>query len=146
MSKVTRSALVPFSAQNMYSLVNDVERYPEFVKGCDKAQVLESTEHSMTARLQVSQSGFSQSFTTQNQLVPNEEINMTLVDGPFEYLTGVWKFVALSDNACKVTFELDFKFKSQLLGLTFGKVFKQLAETMMQSFIERAKQSMDSAL
>ncbi len=123
----------------MYHLVNDVASYPEFIRGCEKTEILEQTDHLMKARLYIAQSGFSQSFTTKNQLTPGQEIKMELLDGPFEYLTGVWRFNKLAEDACKVEFNLEFKFNNPLLGMAFGNAFKSIAESMMQSFIGRAK-------
>lgn len=139
MPQIQKSALVPYSSQVMYELVNDVASYPEFIRGCEKTEILEQTETVMKARLHIAQSGFSQSFTTENKLIPGCEINMQLLDGPFEYLQGVWRFNELAENACKVEFNLDFKFNNPLLGMAFGKAFKSIAESMMQAFIERAK-------
>jgi ribosome-associated toxin RatA of RatAB toxin-antitoxin module len=140
MPQINKSALVPFSSQVMYQLVNDVAAYPEFVRGCEKAEVLAHSEELMKARLHIAHAGFKQSFTTENRLIPNREIQMNLLDGPFEYLTGVWRFRELAEDACKVEFELDFKFNNRLLGMAFGKVFQSIVESMMQAFIERAKQ------
>jgi ribosome-associated toxin RatA of RatAB toxin-antitoxin module len=139
MPQINKSALVAFSSHVMYQLVNDVAAYPEFVRGCEKAEVLEQSEHHMKARLYIAQAGISQSFTTENHLIPDREIQMQLIDGPFEYLTGVWRFHELAADACKVEFYLDFKFNNPLLGMAFGKVFQSVAESMMQAFIERAK-------
>lgn len=139
MPQIQKSALVPYSRQIMYDLVNDVATYPEYIRGCEKAEILEQTDTMMKARLHIVQAGFSQSFTTENQLTPGYEINMQLLDGPFEYLRGVWRFNELAENACKVEFNLDFKFNNPLLGMAFGKAFKSIAESMMQAFIEQAK-------
>ena len=139
MPQIVKSALVNFPAARMYQLVNEVENYPQFIDGCDGAEILESSEHLMVARLFVTKSGFSQAFTTRNQLILNEQISMDLVDGPFEYLRGTWRFISLDDSASKIEFDLDFKFKNALLGMAFGKAFQQLAENMVQSFIQQAK-------
>ncbi|WP_144393969.1 type II toxin-antitoxin system RatA family toxin [Pleionea sediminis] len=140
MPKIEKSAIVPFSARDMFKLVNNVEEYPEFIDGCSGAQIIESTSTTMKAQLEVSKSGFSNAFTTENTLTENKQIRMTLVDGPFKYLIGTWNFSELEQEACKIEFTLDFEFKSRLIAMAFGKTFLGIADSMMSSFIKRAKQ------
>ncbi|MCO7261569.1 type II toxin-antitoxin system RatA family toxin [Dickeya zeae] len=140
MPKISRSALVPFSAEQMYKLVNDVSSYPAFLPGCTGSRVLSSSESEMTAAVDVSKAGISKTFTTRNTLVDNQCILMQLVDGPFRQLSGDWRFTPLSDDACKVELNLDFEFKNALIELAFGKIFKELANGMVQAFTLRAKE------
>lgn len=140
MPKISRSALVPFSAEQMYKLVNDVSSYPAFLPGCIGSRVLSSSESEMTAAVDVSKAGISKTFTTRNTLVDNQCILMQLVDGPFRQLSGDWRFTPLSDDACKVELNLDFEFKNALIELAFGKIFKELANSMVQAFTLRAKE------
>ncbi|MEE4244197.1 MAG: type II toxin-antitoxin system RatA family toxin [Kangiellaceae bacterium] len=140
MAKINKSALVEYSASDMYSLVNDVAKYPEFVSGCRSAQVITADDSSMTAQLTIARAGIESCFTTHNRLLKDQSITMELADGPFEYLTGKWQFIPLSESASKVIFEVDFKFKSQLMDMAFSKVFKTTLESMVQAFVDRAKQ------
>ncbi|MBP2834573.1 MULTISPECIES: type II toxin-antitoxin system RatA family toxin [Dickeya] len=140
MPKISRSALVPFSAEQMYKLVNDVSSYPAFLPGCTGSRVLSSSESEMTAAVDVSKAGISKTFTTRNTLVDNQCILMQLVDGPFRQLSGDWRFTPLSEDACKVELNLDFEFKNALIELAFGKIFKELANSMVQAFTLRAKE------
>ncbi|RNM05252.1 type II toxin-antitoxin system RatA family toxin [Dickeya undicola] len=140
MPKISRSALVPFSAEQMYKLVNDVSSYPAFLPGCTGSRVLSSSEREMTAAVDVSKAGISKTFTTRNTLIDNQSILMQLVDGPFRQLTGDWRFTPLSDDACKVELNLDFEFKNVLIEMAFGRIFKELANNMVQAFTQRAKE------
>ncbi|MCA7013762.1 type II toxin-antitoxin system RatA family toxin [Dickeya dadantii] len=140
MPKISRSALVPFSAEQMYKLVNDVSSYPAFLPGCTGSRVLSSSMSEMTAAVDVSKAGISKTFTTRNTLIDNQCILMQLVDGPFRQLTGDWRFTPLSDEACKVELNLDFEFKNVLIEMAFGKIFKELANNMVQAFTQRAKE------
>ncbi|WON75925.1 type II toxin-antitoxin system RatA family toxin [Serratia sp. UGAL515B_01] len=140
MPQIHRSALVPFSAEQMYQLVNDVNSYPEFLPGCTGSRVLTSTPNEMTAAVEVAKAGISKTFTTRNTLLNNQSINMQLVDGPFRKLMGGWQFTALSPEACKIEFHLDFEFTNKLIELAFGKIFKELAGSMVQAFTQRAKE------
>ncbi|MEC5318289.1 type II toxin-antitoxin system RatA family toxin [Brenneria populi subsp. brevivirga] len=140
MPKISRSALVPFSAEQMYQLVNDVSSYPAFLPGCTGSRVISATSDEMTAAVDVSKAGIRKTFTTRNTLTNNQNINMQLVDGPFRQLSGDWHFTPLSNDACKVELHLDFEFTNALIELAFGKVFKELAGNMVQAFTQRAKE------
>jgi len=76
--------------------------------------------------------------TTRNQLLMPETIEMKLVEGPLKNLTGRWHFRALDDNACKVILTLEFEFSGSLARMTFGPVFNQAANTMVDAFCRRA--------
>lgn len=88
MPQISRSALVPFSVEQMYTLVNDVDAYPQFLPGCTGNRILDNSDTSMTAAVDVSKAGISKTFTTKNTLISNKRIDMQLVDGPFRKLTG----------------------------------------------------------
>ncbi|CAH6806868.1 ribosome association toxin RatA [Vibrio chagasii] len=140
MPKVTRSALVSFSADQMFSLVNDVARYPEFLPGCSGSRVIESSGSAMVASVDVSKAGISKTFTTSNRLADGAEILMELVDGPFKKLQGGWYFTPLDDQACKVELKLEFEFSSRMIEMAFGKIFNELTTNMVSAFTQRAKQ------
>lgn len=139
MAQVSRSALLMYSAQEMYQLVNDVNAYPEFLPGCSKTAILSNDNDVMKASVTVSKAGISQTFVTENRLVPGKSISMNLVDGPFKQLTGGWTFIALDDQACKVCLDLQFEFSSKLIELAFGRIFHELVGSMVKSFSNRAK-------
>lgn len=140
MKQVSRSALVSFSAEQMFNLVNDVARYHEFLPGCSGARVLETSDDKMVASMDVSKAGISKTFTTSNELRAGEAILMNLVDGPFKTLRGGWFFTALDEQACKVELKLEFEFSSKMIELAFGKVFNELTGSMVHAFTKRAKQ------
>ena len=140
MPQIERSALVFYSAQQMFDLVNAVPDYPQFLPGCSSARIVSQSEQEMVASLTVSKAGISHSFTTRNTLYANQRIAMQLVDGPFKQLQGGWEFAPLSENACKVILKLEFEFSSKLVQFAFGKIFAELAASMVQAFTQRAKQ------
>lgn len=137
---VNRSALVNYSAQQMFDLVNDIEAYPQYMDGCVGAKVLKREGDWLEARLELSKAGVSQSFVTRNQLQVPESMSMNLVDGPFKYLKGCWRFTALNETACKVSFDLEFELQSKLLGMAVGKLFEAVASKQVDALCERAKQ------
>lgn len=140
MKKISRSALLPYAAQKVYDIVNDVAAYPEFLPWCGGADVLDNLDNKMVASVTISKAGLKQTFVTQNALQPGERIDMQLLKGPFSHLEGHWVFKPLDENACKISFDLVFEVSNPLLKVALGAVFEQIATTMVQSFCERAKQ------
>ncbi|MBE0482545.1 MAG: type II toxin-antitoxin system RatA family toxin [Bacterioplanes sp.] len=140
MTHISRSALVMYSAEQMFQLVNDVRRYPEFLPGCAATEVIAESDAFIEAQLTIVKAGIEQSFSTHNDLMRPERMEMRLLDGPFTHFRGVWLFSRLSDDACKVSFELEFEMKNRLTGAAMGVVFKQVAGMMVDAFVKRAKQ------
>lgn len=139
-TRIQRSALLPYPAQALYDLVNDVASYPQFLPWCSASVVLEASESEMRATLTVAKGGMSQQFTTRNVLTPGASIEMRLVDGPFSQLHGLWEFKALGDKACKISLDLTFDYAGPLVKATLGPLFTQAANTMVDAFCQRAKQ------
>ena len=128
-----------FSVEQMFQLVDDIESYPEFVPYCTKAQIINRSENQVSATLEISKKGFAKSFSTENTIINNQTINMQLIDGPFNHLNGVWHFLPLDDNACKIELELEFEFSNKLASMAFAGIFKQLTHSMVNAFTERAQ-------
>ncbi len=139
MATVYRSALVAFSAQQMFDLVNQVNCYPEFLPDCGDAKIIEQTDSGMTASVKIAKAGMSHWFTTKNNFEQPHTIELSLVDGPFKQLTGAWQFTELSEQACKVELKLNFEFSNRLVALAFGPVFNRIANNLVQAFCQRAK-------
>ena len=138
--KISRSALLSYSAQQMYEIVADVQRYPDFLNWCDEVTVLDEQENSVTARMHIAYSKLNIRFTTRNQNTPNDSIAMSLVDGPFSDLDGLWQFKQLGDCASKVSIEMTFNFDNSLAPNIFGKVFEKVISMQLESFQKRAQQ------
>ena len=136
---IQRSALLPYPAQALYDLVNDVAKYPEFLPWCSSAEILESTELLMRARLGVAKGGLSQHFVTRNTLVPGQSIEMNLEEGPFTKLHGVWVFKPLGEKACKISLDMTFDYAGAIVKATLGPLFNQAANTLVDAFCQRAK-------
>ncbi|MFP8966372.1 type II toxin-antitoxin system RatA family toxin [Pokkaliibacter sp. CJK22405] len=139
MATVERSALVMHSAQEMFDIVNDVKAYPEFLPWCSGTTVISEDSQEMTASIEVAKAGFHYRFTTKNTLQPPERITLSLVEGPFKTLVGEWYFKPLAEDACKVSLTLTFEFANKLAGMAMGKVFNQIATTMVDAFCQRAE-------
>lgn len=138
MPAVSRNALVPYSAGQMFELVDDIESYSSFLPWCRSSQVLSRDADEVRATLEVAASGFNKSFTTCNRLQQGKMIEMRLVEGPFKHLQGFWRFDALSPEACKVSLDLEFEFNSGLMAMALGPIFGQIANGLMDAFLKRA--------
>lgn len=139
MIEIRRSALVNYSPAQMFDLVNDVEAYPKRFSWCAGAEILERTDDVLVARLDLKFAGFRQSFTTRNSVFPPARLHMSLVDGPFRSLDGVWEFLALGDAGCKISFALDFDYASRLGGGAIKLGFQGLANRMVDDFCSEAE-------
>jgi len=138
LTTITKSALVEYSAEQMYQLVDGIPHYAEFLPWCRKATEIERTDEEVRARLEIAHSGLHKSFTTSNRLVKNSSIEIHLVEGPFRHLYGIWRFEPLGvwGQASKVMLEMDFEFSSKILSITFGKVFTFIASTLVDAFVK----------
>lgn len=139
MPVINKSVLVPYSAAQMFDLVDSVEEYPDFMPWCGGSKIIERTESTLIATIIINIAGLKQSFTTKNINNKPTNIKLSLVDGPFSSLSGEWNFIPLSENACKVVFDLKYDFKNRALALVVGPVFNTIASTFIDSFSKRAK-------
>lgn len=140
MTKIERSAIVPFSAEKMFKLVDDIASYPAFLPWCKSTTIFSRTDSEVKASIEISKAGLNKSFTTRNTNKKYSVIELNLVDGPFKSLKGQWRFDALQDNASKVSLEMEFEFSNKLLGMTLGPIFSQICNTLVNSFVSRAQE------
>jgi ribosome-associated toxin RatA of RatAB toxin-antitoxin module len=138
MTSLSKSALVPYSPAEMFALVDDVERYPEFLPWCNGAEVLRRSGDEVRASISLSKGGVDKIFTTCNRTQKNKMIEMRLEEGPFKHLHGYWRFEPLGEAGCKVSLDLEFEFSSRVLGMMIGPVFNQVANSLVDSFQKRA--------
>ena len=122
----------------MFALVSDIPAYPDFLPWCRGATVLSRTEDEVRATLDLSKGGLEKSFTTLNRHQRNKMIEIRLLEGPFQKLEGFWRFDPLGEHGCKVTLDLEFEFASRMLGMMVGPVFSQVANSLVDSFQQRA--------
>lgn len=140
MRKVNRSALVPYTAAQMYGLVKDVESYPLFLPWCNDAEVHVREANVIEASLELHRRGISKRFRTRNVLRENEALGIELVGGPFRHMSGGWTFQQLGDAGCKVSLEIEFEFENRATDIIFGRFFENTCNALVNSFTERAAQ------
>ena len=140
MLTVDKTVLTPYTPCQMYDLVNDIEKYPEFLPGCPKTIVHQREEAIIQATVYITKGPVQHAFTTKNHLKPHEEVYMTLVSGPFKHLEGWWRFKEKAKQGTDVSFKLQFEFTNKLVQMAFGQMFQMITEKMMQAFVKRAKE------
>ncbi len=138
MREVRRSALLPFTAAQVYALVADVGRYPEFVPWCTSATTLSESDEEVTVALGLSLGPVSASFTTKNRLAPPHSIDMTLVDGPFRELQGRWEFSSIGEAGTRAELRLRFETSGLIGGIALGPAFEQACNQLVDAFGRRA--------
>lgn len=139
MPSVNKSALVEYKAQDMFNIVDDVDKYAEFLPWCGSSTVMSRTADEVRASVEISHSGIKKTFTTMNRIQPGKIIEVQLIEGPFKHLHGFWRFEPIGDKGCKVTLDLEYEFSSKLLGIAIGPVFTQIANTLIDAFCKRAE-------
>ena len=136
--KISRSALLPYTTREMFVLVSDIESYPEFLPWCTEARVLSSEHDEVRASIGFSVGGITRAFATRNHHQVNKMIEMQLLEGPFSTLHGSWQFDPLGEDGSKISLYLEYDFSSRMLGMVVGPVFNQIANTLVDSFQQRA--------
>jgi ribosome-associated toxin RatA of RatAB toxin-antitoxin module len=134
-----RTSLVARSPGVMYRLVDDIERYPEFVPGCTSAEVLARSELEVVARLAVRRGPLRTQLTTRNRLDPQRSVHMQLVEGPFKVFEGSWEFSPVASNGCRVEFRLRFQFLNAFKSALFEPLFEQTQSELVRAFVARAQ-------
>jgi len=139
MNTIKRSALVSYTARQMFELVNNIADYPRFLPWCHSSEILSSSEKEIVASLDIAWKGIHKSFTTHNELLPFKCIKITLVKGPLRHLDGIWKFHNLGKNeGCKVTLDLEFEFAGHFIDRVFEPIFNYIANSLVDAFCKRA--------
>ena len=143
MKQVNKSVLIWYTPEEMFALVTDVARYPEFLPWCDHAKVLEHTNNGVVAEVGIAMAGVRQTFVTRNIHEEGRRVQLELVKGPFSKLSGDWKFEPVGDGnerAARVSLRLDYGFAKGVLGTLVGPIFDRIAGSMVDAFVKRAEQ------
>jgi len=138
MAQVKKTVIINHSAGEMFLLVDDVLKYPEFLPWCGGVDLIEQNDHSTTATLHIAYHGLHQKFTTENAKTFPCAMSIQLKDGPFKHLDGNWQFIALNDEACKIEFSLNYEFANHFLEKIIAPVFNHIANTFVDGFVIRA--------
>jgi ribosome-associated toxin RatA of RatAB toxin-antitoxin module len=124
----------------MFELVNGIEEYPRFLPWCQNSQVISRTNEEVIASLDINWKGIHKTFSTCNRLYHFDKVEISLIKGPLHHLEGIWTFHELDEYACKITLDLDFEFTGHFIDKFFQPVFQHIANTLVDAFIQRAKE------
>jgi len=138
MRRIQKTALLPYSAQRMFDLVNDIPAYPQFLPWCKSATILSRDQDSLVATIVMGSAGLEKSFTTKNSLQPYRLIEMQLVEGPFSHLRGCWQFLELGEEGCKISLDMEFEISNKLLRVSLEPVFMKITHSLIDAFVRRA--------
>ena len=138
MSSFHKQVTIHYTAEQMYDLVNDINAYSTFIPLCASSEVHEELDHQLRATIKIAKGKIGFGFTTVNTMEKGRSITMNLENGPFKSLTGVWRFTPLGEYECIISLHFDFDFSNKLLGVALGGVFKQLCDSMVESFRKQA--------
>jgi ribosome-associated toxin RatA of RatAB toxin-antitoxin module len=144
MRELNRNALVPYTPEQMFALVDDIPRYTEFLPWLSAAEELQRTESERVGRLTIARVGISGQFTTRNQVSPPGRLEMRLLDGPFKTLEGTWSFVPIVDaqgtvRGTNISLMMRFEFNNRMTELLLGKIFETSCDRLVSAFTQRAK-------
>ena len=139
MKAVNQRIVLPYSAVQMYAIVNKIEDYPNYIPWCSNTVVFSRTPHEVVASISVAKGGIHKTLTTRNALIPDQKMELNLIDDSFKNWRGLWQFTDIDAQQSEIAFELDFDFHSKLLEMMLGPLFTHVAETMVDAFVQRAK-------
>ena len=144
MSNFHKQVTVHYTAEQMYNLINDINAYSTFIPLCSSSEVHEEQDHKLRATIKIAKGKIGFEFTTINTMEKDRSIEMNLENGPFKTLKGVWQFTPTGIDECVISLHFDFDFSNKLLGIALGGLFKQLCDTMIESFRKQAAIRYDS--
>ena len=138
MPKHAERRALPYSAEQMFNLVADVGRYPEFLPWCVATRIRQSTDQVIVADMVIGFKVFRERFTSKVTLLKPDNIKVIYENGPFKYLNNNWNFISVEDNSCEIDFYVDFEFRSRILEKAIGMVFTEAVHRMVNAFEKRA--------
>ncbi|MCR4332878.1 MAG: type II toxin-antitoxin system RatA family toxin [Sulfuricaulis sp.] len=138
MTTIHRSAIVPYSAHQMFELVADIPSYPKFLPWCGGARITSAQGDEVIAAIDIAYSGVHRTFSTRNLLQRDKMMEIQLLEGPFSYLQGFWQFKALDEQSSKISLDLEFDVANRIVGLALTPVFSNIANQLVDRFHRRA--------
>ncbi|MDX1519135.1 MAG: type II toxin-antitoxin system RatA family toxin [Gammaproteobacteria bacterium] len=141
---IRKTATLPYTSGQMYTLVNDIESYPEFLPWCSEAQVHERYDDRLKASLTLKAGKLEHTLMTENSMEEDRLIQVRLIEGPFKHLTGSWHFRDQDDSRCHITLEMQFEFKNRILKMALNKTFNKIVNSLVDAFSQRARELYDN--
>jgi ribosome-associated toxin RatA of RatAB toxin-antitoxin module len=139
-TRIDKTAIVPYTVHDMFVLVNNITDYPKFLPWCKSITIHSQTESEIVATLLMGGAGLEKSFTTTNVIKPDESIDMRLLKGPFRHLEGHWQFQSLGEKGCKISLNMAFQISNPVLRMSLGPMFTKITDNLVDAFVKRANQ------
>lgn len=131
--------LLPYSQKQLFDLVAEVDRYPEFLPWCTACRITKRDGNIFYADLVVRFKVFTERFASKVTLHEHHQIDVEYIDGPFRYLNNHWRFIPEGDDSCVIDFFVDFEFRSKMLQALIGLLFNEAVSRMVGAFEARAR-------
>ena len=144
MGRLEKSALLEVPPACAYDVVVDVLRYPEFLPGCEAVEILEQHEGGVVAKVHVAGKGVRDSFVTTNRHTPYEAVHMSLREGPFDVLEGLWLITPLGDLGCRIDMHIEYVPRGVLARVLSG-LANRIADRMVDAFSQRMLEHAEAA-
>jgi ribosome-associated toxin RatA of RatAB toxin-antitoxin module len=138
MSSISKQVTVPYTADQMYDLVYDINAYSKFIPLCVSSELHEEQDHKSRASMKIAKGKIGFELSTVNTMEKGRSISINLENGPFKSLKGLWRFTPLGNHDCIISLHFEFEFSSKLLDVALGGLFKQLCDSMVESFRKQA--------
>jgi len=139
MREIKHSALIRRPPRAVFEIINDIEKYPEFLPWCTHAKVQSRSDREIVATVGVRKGPLQGEFTTRNELEPDSRITMRLVSGPFRTLEGEWLLTPIGDDGCRVELTMKFAFRNPLSAMLFEQKFAETMASLIDAFVSRAR-------
>ena len=140
MAIIERIIEVEASAEKLYQIVSDIERYPSFLTWCDSSKILSIEGHLVTASLSINLLGFKSSMTTLNRLYRPTKIEMSLQEGPFKSFKGTWLFEVVSLEKTRVSYAMEYQISNPITGLLVKKKLASFIDQFVGEFVKKFKE------
>ncbi len=130
---------LPYTAEQLFALVADVEKYPEFLPWCLSCRILRREDQLIYADLVIGYGVVREKFTSKVVLDSPRTIRVEYLHGPLKYLSNKWQFIPQPDGSCTIDFYVDFEFRNLVFQKLMGVFFNELVRRMVGAFEQRAK-------
>lgn len=143
MQEFQRSLLLPYPVEEIFQIVNDVEKYSEYIPSVSRSNILSSEGNKQIVSMQLDAKGITETLVTSNTSFPSTGITISLVEGPFDHLTAHWAFNGLEDLGCRVGLTVEFELKGRLLKTLLAPLYERIVDRLMKAFHTRVQELLE---
>ena len=143
MQEFQRSLLLPYPVEEIFQIVNDVEKYSEYIPSVSRSNILSSEGNKQMVSMQLDAKGITETLVTSNTSFPSTGITISLVEGPFDHLTAHWAFNGLEDLGCRVGLTVEFELKGRLLKTLLAPLYERIVDRLMKAFHTRVQELLE---